>query len=339
MRSHLPEFTTKAELFAHLRTNVKSLITQKKALPIVSDDLDFGYSARIPVKRAGTKAEGEEAEKVDGEYPVDVIANMAGWCDSYLDVMIKDSWKKSITDVSASGEKLFYHFKNHGDRYNGYRMDDIVGKDPSLYTKDIDLTEFNIQTDLKKAQALMMATTIMRSYDEKVYNLYVDKQVKQHSIGLQYINIVLCLDSTEEEDVVYKKNWDKYYPQVINKEKVDNYGYFWAVIEAKIIEVSTVCYGANILTPVYSSGQPSKADTDNQPSHDTGKEEEKQESDSIPIKGMMMCPSCYSVFEGGDSGSSQCPSCGQYTSPSSTSVEADLFASLSAEPETNFFNI
>jgi hypothetical protein len=72
----------------------------------------------------------------------------------------------------------------------------------------------------------------VKEYDEKAYFLYRDKQVKQHSIGLQYVKIYLCIDSSEEEDTMYKENWDKYYSQVINKEKVDSRGYFWAVTES-----------------------------------------------------------------------------------------------------------
>jgi hypothetical protein len=58
----------------------------------------------------------------------------------------------------------------------------------------------------------MMSSTVMKDYDEKAYFLYRDKQIKQHSIGLQYIKIYLCIDSVEEEDSMYKENWDKYYP-------------------------------------------------------------------------------------------------------------------------------
>ena len=249
MKNLIPEFKSKSELFTFLRANKSKLISQKKSLPTTSDDLEFGYSKVKGTKVFGTKATVTE-EPVEGELPVEIVANMSGWCDSQMDVMIKDSWKKSITEVSASGQKISYHLKNHD-----YTMDAIIGKDPVFSAMDLDLSMFNISSDIKKAQALVCSSTIMEKYDEKIYALYEDGQVRQHSIGLQYIQIVLCLDSTEEEDAQEKKNWDKYYPQVINKEKVDNYGYFWAVIEAKILEVSAVLYGANILTPVLSSGK------------------------------------------------------------------------------------
>lgn len=247
-RPRIPDLPQK-ELFAYLRKHCKKIIAQKKAFPIKSDDLEFGYSIVQQHKAFNQKNEGESSPIIkEGELRVEVYSNVAGWCDSYKDVMIKDNWNKSISDIGASGQKIFYHLKNHG-----YKTDDIVGKDASLFTKMINPSEvFNLETDVKTAQALMMASTVVRDYDSKTYMLYRDGQIKQHSIGLQYIKLYLCMNSEEAEDAQYLENWEKYYPQVINKEKVDKDGYFWAVTEAKILETSTVLYGANELTPVES---------------------------------------------------------------------------------------
>lgn len=46
-----------------------------------------------------------------------------------------------------------------------------------------------------------------------------------------------------------KENFDKYYPDVVNKEDVDKQGYFWAVLEAKLKEGSAVLMGSNWVTP------------------------------------------------------------------------------------------
>ena len=259
-RPVLPEFSSKAELYFYLRSNVKSLIAQKKAFPIVSEDFEFGYSVREDFVPVATKKTGKASDNTDNEIAVDVIGNLSGWCDSYRDVMIKDNWNKSISDNGASGQKLVYHLKNHE-----YSTDAIIGKDSELYTKDIELSRFNIKTDIKKAQALMMGSIVCREYDSKCFMLYRDGQIKQHSIGLQYMKMYLCMNSEEAEDAMYKENWEKYYPQVINKELVDKGGYFWAVTEAKILEVSAVLFGANELTPVESTNQSSKGTTTEPP--------------------------------------------------------------------------
>jgi len=239
MRVAIPKHATKVEVFAYLRSNEKQIIAQKRSLPIESDIYNWGC---LPVNEKQTIKEDGEALG-DGEIEVNAIANLSGWCDSYMDVMIKDNWNKTIADKS-----IVYHLKNHK-----YTTDDIVGKNPELYTKNFDLSYFGITSDVQKAQALMMRSIVSKDYDKKTYLLYKDNQIKQHSIGLRYIQIVLCLDSELEEDKEYKKNWDKYYKQVINKEKVDVYGYFFAVIEAQILENSCVLFGANPNTGTYST--------------------------------------------------------------------------------------
>lgn len=239
MRVAIPKFGTKSELFAYLRENESKIIKQKKSMPIKSDLFEWGC---LPVNQKQTVKENGDSLN-EGEIEVNNIANLSGWCDSYMDVMIKDSWKKTIDDKG-----IVYHLKNHS-----YKTDDIVGKDPELYSKVFNLDYFGIQSDVEKAQALMMRSIVSKEYDKKTFLLYRDGQVKQHSIGLRYIIIKLCLDSDLEEDKMYKDNWDKYYSQVINKELVDKYGFFWAVVEAKILENSCVLFGANEHTGTYST--------------------------------------------------------------------------------------
>lgn len=243
MRVTIPNFKTKDETFAYLKSNEKSLIKQKTSLPIKSDIFNYGC---LPINDKQTIKEDGSA-LMPNEIEVNAIANLSGWCDTYMDVMIKDSWKKTIDDRA-----IVYHLKNHN-----YSTDDIVGKDPILYTKMFDLSYFGIESDVSKAQALMMRSIVSKEYDEKTYLLYRDNQIKQHSIGLRYIVIKLCINSDLEEDKVYKDNFDKYYPGVINKDLVDSRGFFWAVVEAKILENSCVLFGANENTGVFSTSEKS----------------------------------------------------------------------------------
>lgn len=250
MRVKIPAFANKAETFSYLRKNVSQIIAQKKSLPIKSDIFDWGC---LPVNKK-SKVKDDGSMLGPDEIQVDAIANLSGWCDSYMDVMIKDNWNKTISDKA-----IVYHLKNHK-----YETDYIVGKDPELYTKMFPLEYFGITSDVIKAQALMMKSIVSKDYDKKTFVLYRDGQIKQHSIGLRYIQIVLCMNSDLEEDSQYKKNWDKYYPVVINKDLVDQYRYFFAVIESQILENSCVLFGANKNTGVYST---SKADDESPDDH------------------------------------------------------------------------
>lgn len=246
MRVTIPKFANKSEVFAYLRKNEKTIIAQKKSLPIKSDILEWGclpVNTKLRIKEDGTALGPDEIE-------VNAITNLSGWCDSYMDVMIKDNWNKTITDKA-----IVYHLKNHTDVDGCYSTDSIVGKNSELYTKMFPMDYFGIKSDVTKAQALMGRSIVPKNYDAKTYQLYVDGQIKQHSIGLRYIQIVLCMNSDLDEDATYKKNWDKYYPVVINKDLVDQYRYFFAVVESQILEWSCVLFGANINSGVYSTSE------------------------------------------------------------------------------------
>src|SRR5690606_38105403 len=71
--------------------------------------------------------------------------------------------------------------------------------------------------------------------------------VNQHSIGLQYLQMELAIN--DSEDKPHYKTWERYYSGIINKEEVDKRGYFWAIKEAKIYENSAVLFGSNEMTP------------------------------------------------------------------------------------------
>lgn len=316
----IPEFANKKDLFSFLVKNVEKLISQKKSLPIKSDNLDFGYSIVKPERNTNTvKSDNNQvvSVEVEGEVGVDIIANVAGWCDSQMDVMLRDSWKKSINDIGASGQKLIYHLKNHS-----YKTDSIIGKDPSLYTKDIDLSMFNFTSDIKKSQALCMSSLVLEEYDEKTYLLYKDKQIKQHSIGIQYVKIYLCINSDEAYDASYKENWDKYYSQVINKDKVDSKGYFWAVTEAKILEVSAVLFGANELTPVIGTSLPAD-DTEDDPQKSNQFQPLQNQDGNQGQKQMAICPTCNTFLSVSSTEAITCSGCGQYVSPLNQSAQTN----------------
>ncbi|WP_421809056.1 hypothetical protein [Flagellimonas sp.] len=270
MRVSVPQIKDRKELFAHLKANKKELIAQKCSAQITSDNFDYGC-LELRAKdlaflgKSVTKAKVVKEDLDEGEIQVDAIANMAGWCDSYMDVLIPDCWNKTISEKGASNKQLIYHLKNHH-----YTTDAIVGGNVNMSSKWIDLSMFNIDSDLSQGQALIGSSTVKRKYDSKCFHLYSDDEVKQHSIGLRYIKIYLCMNSEEDEYQFEKENWDKYYKYVINKDKVDGRGYFWAVTEIKLLEYSAVLYGANELTTVQSTGKngPSE-DTQKEPSADT----------------------------------------------------------------------
>lgn len=235
MRRAIPEFNTKKEKFDYLVSNKKTLIKEKKSLPIKSDPF-FGAVVKGQ-KSEVIKADHEDNDKVT----VDVIANMSNFFDSHGDVSLPNSWNKSISE-----RILIYHLKNHD-----HTTDGIVGDVLKMHNQDIVLKTIGIDSDVKTSQALMMKSEVKREYDEKTFELYKNLAIKQHSIGLQYVQIDLAVNDEdfEEEFKLYKS----LFPQIINKSDVEEAGFFWAIKEQKIFEVSSVLFGSNSATPTIST--------------------------------------------------------------------------------------
>ena len=274
MRVSIPEFATKKDLFDYLKGNEKELISQKKSFHIKSEASSGGCES-IHYSKLGeaTKSEGfkalQDTELKTGEIRVKAFANTIGWCDSHMDVLIRDCALKTINDKGASNQILFYHLKNHEHSTEG-----IIGRDAKASLQDVSLSRFNIDSEIKTTQVIMGSSIVSKEYDKKAYLLYSDNQIKQHSIGMQYVKLYLCVDSEEAEDAVYKDNWEKYYNQVINKDKVDSAGFFWAVTEIRLLEFSAVLFGSNPITPTEGVSK-----TSNEPLKDTqGNQEEPPKS-------------------------------------------------------------
>lgn len=230
MRVTIPTFETKQELFVHLREKKDEIIKEKRALPIFSD---------VSMLLAATKATANKAE-VSDRFSVKLIANLANWMDSHDDVMLPGSWLKSINEKGTSIPVLRDHEHSIGAK---------IGTTLAVYAEDIVLADIGYtEGDVKQAEGLIFEFEPKREYDEKLYLMYKNGEVTQHSIGLQYVKIDMAIN--EEGDSDEYKNWLKYFPQVINKEKAEQRGYFFAVKEAKIFENSAVLFGSNVMTPV-----------------------------------------------------------------------------------------
>jgi len=100
-----------------------------------------------------------------------------------------------------------------------------------------------------------------------MFDAYRKGRVKQHSVGMRYVALTFALnDERYEEDFTV---WEKYFPDIANKEDVLDNGYFWAVTQAKNIEGSAVVKGSNFATPTYS------VEAKTEPSKDTTHEQVK----------------------------------------------------------------
>jgi hypothetical protein len=108
-----------------------------------------------------------------------------------------------------------------------------------------------------------------------MFEQYAKGYVKEHSVGMRYVKLELAINSDNKWDVEEKEVWDKYYPEIANKEVADERGYFWAVTEAKIVEGSAVVKGSNYATPTISIEAVKDTPIITEPLKDTQKEEQQ----------------------------------------------------------------
>lgn len=235
----LPEFKTKKELFDHLRANKSRIIGLKKAELKRCDNilsLPFVKSKEGELKRVALLQKQEDTDDVVFR---SIIGNTYGWMDSHEDVHIKGIFTKSINE---SGHKVM-HLHDHV-----HQLVAEVGENKSVYEKNITWKEAGLDAE-GSTTALIMDTEIKRKYNEIIFDKYKSGKIDQHSVGMQYVNLFLCLNDSDDKE--HFAHWNTYKGSVKNIEQAEEVGYFWAVTEAKLIEISCVIRGSNELTGMY----------------------------------------------------------------------------------------
>jgi hypothetical protein len=151
------------------------------------------------------------------------------------------------------GPILKLSLKDRFDYLRQNKNDLLMTKKSTPHTYDYkesvsDFTDkTGISKKLEKATVLIFETIVKRAYSEKIFEMYKSGGVHQHSIGLQYIDMIMALN--DEEDKEHFGNWKNYIKFAINKEKAEKEGFMFIVKEYRLIENSDVLYGANELTP------------------------------------------------------------------------------------------
>ena len=278
MRIVIPDFASKKDLFAYLKANKKALIAQKRAMPIVSEVTHYtpelisqspisdteikriasqtGVS-EMAIKAAIQQTNSVNASLPDGVIRVRVVANAANFVDSHFDVLLNDAPKKSIKERKG----LIPHLHDHIHMTTAE-----VGEVKSITLEMLPVNQLGYSGDAV-TQCVVFTTDIKEEYNKAIYDRYKEGRAKQHSIGLQYVKIELCVNTDDKYYEEEKAAFDKYYPQILNKEVVDQKGYFWAISEYKLIENSVVLFGSNPYTPTLEA-ETNKGVPGAQPTHE-----------------------------------------------------------------------
>lgn len=261
MKSLIPSNLTGKDLFNYLVKNEQLIQHSKKSTIKYSDGFN---SAPLFIDDKGNlvnKAENEVIE-IDGRLKVVPVINTTNWLDSHGDVHIPGLWKKSISDNKKTG---FYLLDTHGRHFT-----DVIAEDCPAYTKNLSWKDLGVDMS-GVTEALLFTAMIEKERNEYMYEQYRKKRIKKHSVGMQYVKLLTCIN--DDEFPVQKENWDKYISEVANRDEAEAEGYFWAILEAKIREGSAVLFASNPVTPTLETSLPSKTgqneSTNIQPSLDT----------------------------------------------------------------------
>ena len=191
---------------------------------------------------------------------IDAVINTTNYFDSHFDVHIPGIWNKSLSDNKKAG---FYLLECHE-----YEFESVIGEGMKGAANKISWQDLGFQYP-GITEALVFSGNIEKARNEFMFGQYASGYVRQHSVGMRYVKLITCIN--DEDYPVQKENWDKYFPMIVNADEADAEGFFWAILEAKVVEGSAVLFGSNILTPVQNIEDVS---TKNEP--DTSTQEEPQ---------------------------------------------------------------
>jgi len=250
------EFADKTELFKALTDHKKELISLKKSVTKNADAVSYGYVETVSKNNVDKAiASSELPDTLD----VKVVINTTNFLDSHGDLHINGIWNKSVAD-----NKTFLHLQEHNRDFGHVITDNAKGSVEVMTWKKLGLPYEG------KTEALIFESTIDRLRNGFMLKQYANGWVKNHSVGMRYVNIELAINSEADYDREYKELWDKYYPVVANKELADERGYMWIVTEAKIIEGSAVVMGSNSATPTLENKEAVEDTSETiEPSNDT----------------------------------------------------------------------
>jgi uncharacterized protein (DUF169 family) len=235
----MTEFATKELKFKHFKDNAKLYIAKKKASMKYADAILHAVTASIQKSNNTNKSIDDDAADLAKTMSVKVVINTTNVLDSHGDVHIQGLWKKSLKE-----NRQIYLLQEHKMNFQNIISDEVKASADLFAWNDLGYPGLAGITE-----ALVFNATIDAERNEYMFEQYSKGYVKNHSVGMQYITLFLCIDSDKPYYAEEKANWDKYISQVANKAEAVEQGMFWAVTEAKIIEGSAVVIGSNPYTP------------------------------------------------------------------------------------------
>ena len=250
-------FATKKEEIDYLVKHNKEIIEFKKAVVKHTTPTTTDKENCSTVKALSTSKEHD----TDNVIKRTVIGNTYNWLDSHGDVHLEGTFGKSISER----QNKIWHLHDHEQKITAK-----VGIPSKIYEETVAWSDLGI----KKAgttTALMMDSDIRKDYNNLIFQEYKDGNIDQHSVGMYYVKIDFAVNDKDHKAEF--KTWNDNIDKIGNREKAEELGYFYAVKEAKLVEISAVLQGSNELTPTIEAKdiEPEQSTQANEPEQSTQK--------------------------------------------------------------------
>lgn len=231
----ITEFKNKKDFYKYLVENKSSLINQKKSALKFADPFGTSETERIANKALSTSYTDDLAS---GKITRTIILNTYLWMDSHDDVHLPGIFTDSIDKNKGNIPHLHDH---------EFKLTSKVGKPVQFYEKTVNWSELLHGNSKGSTTALFMESDIVKELNPVIFNSYLNDEINQHSVGMQYVSIDLAVNDKDMKQEY--EAFNSIIERIGNKSKAMERGYFWAVSKANLIEGSCVIAGSNELTP------------------------------------------------------------------------------------------
>lgn len=256
-------FSNKKEEIEFILNHHDEIVAMKKAAVKFTDGSIFMAPGPGAVKLDVFKAL-TTSTKNDTDTLIErtIVGNTYNWMDSHNDVHLDGTFSKSIDE---RGDKVF-HLHDHLQQVAAK-----VGTPLKVYEQSVKWRDLGVDI-AGSTTAVMMDSQIKRAFNPMVFEQYKNAEIDQHSVGMYYVQLAFAANDPDYKEPYAQ--WQASIDKIGNREKAEEIGYFWAVKEAKLIEISAVLQGSNELTPTVEAkeieeNEPPKGTQKSEPSPDT----------------------------------------------------------------------
>lgn len=228
------EFVDKESMFVELAKNESKIVELKKAAIKESDSVSTFFELKESTEKKLSFVK-------DGfVYPV---INTTNFLDSHGDVHFPNIWNKSLKDKA---KKIFYVLEHK------LSIDSVIAfpNDVNAFVKTVSWKDLGFDYQ-GETQALIYEIAKDKIKMPRIKELLEEKTSFENSVRMRYITMNLAVNSTNPDLSKNKQLWDDRIEKIVNFEKANEEGYFWAVDQASIEKEGSLClFGSNSATPI-----------------------------------------------------------------------------------------